>query len=210
MLQEIVESAPRGLNELVPETLMVILLIAALLAVLGYVARLIQTKPALYFAQKEVKGKIGALYSNLGLESHQLHFATFFFARRLFLALVLFFIETPVLKIELVSLSSFAAIYYCLKNSPYADQVDTKIEIFNESMIIAANYWQMAFSDIFLDTPLRKIDLGWFYIVLLLVLILVNFYFLFMRTVVAYIANWLKMRKLRNRLLEKQESEAAR
>jgi len=57
------------------------------------------------------------------------------------LALVLFFIETPVLKIELVSLSSFAAIYYCLRNSPYADRVDTKIEIFNESMIIAANYW---------------------------------------------------------------------
>jgi len=61
-----------------------------------------------------------------------------------------------------------------------------------------------------METPLRKIDLGWFYIVLLSVLILVNFYFLFMRTVVAYIVNWLRMRKLRNRLLEKQESEAAR
>jgi len=46
MLQDIIESAPRGLNELVPETLMVILLVTALLAVLGYVARLIQTKPA--------------------------------------------------------------------------------------------------------------------------------------------------------------------
>jgi hypothetical protein len=141
LLQDINEAAPRGLSELVSETLIIILLVAALLTILSYTARIIQTKPIFYFARKEVKGKIGALYSNLGPKRHQLHFATFFFARRLFLALALFFVETPVLKIELVALSSFAAIYYCLMNSPYADQVDTGIEIFNESMIIATNYW---------------------------------------------------------------------
>jgi hypothetical protein len=45
-----------------------------------------------------------------------------------------------------------------------------------------------------METPLRKIDLGWFYIVLLAVLILVNFYYLIKRTVFVYITNWLRMR----------------
>ena len=50
LLEDIDASPPRGLAELVPETLMIILLVAAMLAVAGYVARLIQTKPIKYLA----------------------------------------------------------------------------------------------------------------------------------------------------------------
>jgi hypothetical protein len=113
------------------------------------------------------------------------------------LAAALFFVETPVLKVELVTLSSFGAIYYCIMHSPFADRVDTGIEIFNESCIIFANYWQLAFSDLFWETPIRKINLSWFYIFLLAALLFVNFYYLFKRTVVAFIIKWIWQRKLK-------------
>jgi len=70
LLEDIDASPPRGLAELVPETLMIILLIAAMLAVVGYVARLIQTKPIKYFAYGSTKSKISALYSKLGPARH--------------------------------------------------------------------------------------------------------------------------------------------
>ena len=108
---------------------------------LVYVARLINMKPASYFGQVDVRNKIGALYLHLGLSRMQLHYATFFFARRLYLVLVLTGTRTPMIKVELISLSCFAAIYYCMEYSPFADSSDTRLEIFNEVCLLVANTW---------------------------------------------------------------------
>lgn len=127
----------------------------------------------------------------------QLHFTTFFFARRLYLAVVLLCFRSPMIKVELISISCYAAIYYCLCYSPFADQTDNRLEIFNEVCLLVANLWQLGFSDIFWETPLRKIDLGWFYTFILFAMVAVNFYLLFKGTVVVPIRDWLRSRAIR-------------
>ena len=57
----------------------------------------------------------------VNLETHSpivLNYATFFLARRLFVAAVFIFVSTIMLKVELIVLTSFATIYYILEYGP--------------------------------------------------------------------------------------------
>jgi hypothetical protein len=71
----------------------------------------------------------------------------------MFVAAVFVFVETIVLKVELIVLSCFVALYYLIKYSPYQNPIDLKIEILNETGLLLANVWCLAFSDILFDSP---------------------------------------------------------
>jgi hypothetical protein len=78
-----------------------------------------------YFQLEETKEKVGALYKNFDTNSKPaLYYASFFLARRFFVAAVFVFVETIALKIELIVLSCFLALYYLIMYSPYQDPLD--------------------------------------------------------------------------------------
>ena len=119
-----------------------------------------------------------------------MHFATFFFARRFYAGLVCVTIETLVLKVELITISSYVAIYYCIMCKPFNDRDDNIVEILNEVFLVLANYCTGAFSDLFWDTPVKKVKLGWVYMALLVIMIGINFYYVIKRTLVVAIRKW--------------------
>ena len=107
---------------------------------------------------EDTKKKIGALYSTLRIKTKvQLQYATFFFARRFFAGVVCVIIETIALKVELITISCYIAIYYCMMHSPFKERDDNFIEIINEVFLVLSNYWCVAFSDLFWDTPVKKV-----------------------------------------------------
>jgi hypothetical protein len=86
-----------------------------------------------------------------------MHYATFFFARRFFVGVVCVTVDTIALKVELITLSCYIAIYYCIMYSPFKDRGDNILEIINEVFLVISNYWCVAFSDLFWDTSAKKI-----------------------------------------------------
>jgi len=119
-----------------------------------------------------------------------MHFATFFFARRFFAGFVCVTIETLVIKVELITISCYIAIYYCIMFKPFKDRDENVIEILNEVFLVLANYCTGAFSDLFWDTPVKKVKLGWVYMALLIIMIGINFYYVIKRTLVLAIRKW--------------------
>jgi len=137
----------------------------------------------------------------------KLHYATFFYVRRIYLVGVFFLVATPSLKIELISLSCYTAIYYCIAHQPFAQRLDTKIEIFNEACILISNQWQLAYSDIFWDRPALKKAYCWFNITVLAVMIVVNVFFLIKRTLYVFITTWLHKRRMIKQQLKRMEEK---
>ena len=71
-----------------------------LILVLVFVIRLLTKNTKKYFEEDETKKKIGALYKDLKTESRfTINYASFFFARRLFVAAVFVLVETVALKV---------------------------------------------------------------------------------------------------------------
>jgi hypothetical protein len=79
--------------------------------------------------------------------------------------------------------------------SPFKDRYDNILEILNEVFLIISNYWCVAFSDLFWDTPAKKVRQGWVYMQLLIIMIVINFIFLIKRTLIVAICTWLEKRK---------------
>ena len=71
-----------------------------LILVLVFVIRMLTKNTKKYFEEDETKKKIGALYKDLKTESRfTINYASFFFARRLFVAAVFVLVETVALKV---------------------------------------------------------------------------------------------------------------
>ena len=77
-----------------------IALFIGLILVLVFVIRLLTKSTHEYFEEDETKKKIGALYKDLKTDSKfTINYASFYFARRLFVAAVFILVETVALKI---------------------------------------------------------------------------------------------------------------
>jgi len=182
------------------DTVQVFVFTAGLTFVIVKVAMVIEKNDKHYFRSENAKKRLGALYSKLETSPKaKLHFATFFFIRRLLVAAVLIFGYTSFIKVELIGIISFAAIYYLIVYSPFVDPFDKKIEILNETCIIICNYWQMAFSDLLWDSPKLRSNLSYCYIFILLLMIAINLYFMIKRTIYSYlktlITEWIRKRQ---------------
>ena len=71
-----------------------------LILVLVFVIRMLTKNTKKYFEEEQTKKKIGALYKDLKTESRfTINYASFFFARRLFVAAVFVLVETVALKV---------------------------------------------------------------------------------------------------------------
>ena len=77
-----------------------IALFFGLILVLIFVIRLLTKNTKKYFEEDETKKKIGALYKDLKTDSKfTINYASFYFARRLFVAAVFVLVETVALKV---------------------------------------------------------------------------------------------------------------
>lgn len=171
---------------------------SGLITSLAVIARLIKLNPLEYFEIKETKDRVGALYKDFDTSSkHALYYGPFFLARRLFVAAVFVYVETIALKVELIVLSCFVSLYYLIMYKPYKDKLDFKIEIINEIGLLVANIWCLAFTDLLYDSPDEKIQQGWVYIIIIVIIISVNLFFFLKRTVYAFLKKWIIKSKAR-------------
>lgn len=86
---------------------------------------------------------------------------------------------------------------------PFKDCDDNVVEILNEVFLVLLNYCTGAFSDLFWDTPMKKVMLAWFYMALLIIMIGINFYYFIKRTLLTAIHKWCKHRKIRKLALQR-------
>jgi hypothetical protein len=176
------------LRGLIQNSLISFLLATGLITALAIIIRMIKQNTLEYFEQEETKAKVGTLYKNLKTTSKfSLYFAPFFFIRRLFVAVVFVFVQNIVVKVELISLTCFVSLLYLIENNPFKDPIDWKIEVINEVLLLVANAFCLAFSDMFFDTPEEKVKLGWIYVTILAAMITTNLYYFFKRTLYAYV-----------------------
>jgi hypothetical protein len=177
------EEEPIQKRNLVMNSFISIFLASGLIATFALITRLIKCNHLEYFELEATKEKVGALYKSFDTSSKPaLYYASFFLARRFFVAAVFVFVETIALKVEFIVLSCFLALYYLITYSPYKDPLDKKIEMMNEIGLLLANVWCLAFSDIFFDSPEEKIRLSEIYVTILLIMIVANLYIFIKRT----------------------------
>ena len=197
------ETESLKVRTLVQNTLMWVSFFSLLVAMLVIVTRMIKKNTLEHFQLEETKQRVGALYTNFSTESKpSLFYATFFLARRLFVAAVFVFVQTIALKVELISFSCFVSLSYLIEYKPFKDDLDNKIEIMNEIGLLLANIWCLAFSDLFFDSPEEKIKLGCGFVATIAVLITVNLFFFIKRTVYVFIVERLAKRKAKQQALK--------
>ena len=98
------------------------------------------------FASKTAKDKAGSLYANLDFRRKvAIHYATFYYVRRLVVALLLCFMPLFCLKVHSISITCYVAIYYLLVYKPFELKVDNRIELTNEICFLVINEWNMVY-----------------------------------------------------------------
>ena len=100
---------------------------------------------------------------------------------------VFVYVENIVLKVLLINLTCCVSLYYLIKNNPFTDPIDWKIEVINEICLFVANLWCLSFSDLLFDSPEEKVKLGWIYFAIIAAMLAINLYYFFKRTVYAYV-----------------------
>ena len=179
---------PLKLKALVKNSLISVCLVIGLTTPLALIIRMIKRNSLEYFDKEETKAKVGALYKNLKTNSKlSLHYTPLFLTRRLFVAGVFVYVENIVLKVLLINLTCCVSIYYLIKNNPFKDPIDWKIEVINEICLFVANLWCLSFSDLLFDSPEEKVKLGWIYFAIIAAMLAINLYYFFKRTVYAYV-----------------------
>ena len=102
-----------------------IALFFGLIFVLVFVIRLLTKNTHQYFEKAETKDKMGALYKDLKTDTKfTINYASFYLARRLFIAAVFVLVHTIALKVQLISLTCWIALGYLKVYQPYIDPVD--------------------------------------------------------------------------------------
>ena len=188
-------------------SLLSICLASGLITALSLIVRLIRRNPLEYFELEKTRERVGALYKDLKTSSKPaLHYSTFFLARRLFVAAVFVFVETIAIKVELIILSCFAALIYLIIYSPYLDPIDLKIEIMNETGLLLANVWCLAFSDILFDSGEEKIKYGYVFVAIITIMVIANLFFFMRRTAYAFLKEWFAKRLEKKRALKENEA----
>jgi hypothetical protein len=64
----------------------------------------------------------------------------------------------------------------------------------NETGLLLANVWCLAFSDILFDTPEEKIKYGKVYVAIITSMVVANLYIFMKRTVYAFLKEWFTKR----------------
>ena len=198
---------PIKLRALFQNSLISVFLAIGLTIVLLLIILMIRNNNLEYFEQEATQAKVGALYKNLKTTSKMsLLYCPFFFFRRFIVAGVVVYVENIVLKVKLISLTCFVSLLYLIKNNPFKDPIDWKIEFTNEVLLLGANFWCLAFSDLLFDSPKEKVKLGWVYITIIAAMIMMNLYYFFKRTAYAYVIEQLAKRKANQLALLKDEA----
>jgi NADH:ubiquinone oxidoreductase subunit H len=89
-----------SIKNLVSNQIGMLVMFLGLILILVFVIRLLIKNSHSYFEQAETKKKIGALYKDLKTDSKfTINYASFYLARRLFVAAVFVLVETIALKV---------------------------------------------------------------------------------------------------------------
>lgn len=97
----------------------------------------------------------------------------FILRRKLFIFVVLFLEEVPVIQIALVVSSSYVAVLYLIKAVPFKDKLVNWIELFNEAVILALCYLMWSFTD-YQDDAKVKFKVGWAYSFIIIFFVFTN------------------------------------
>ena len=117
------------------------------------------------------------------------------------------YVENIILKVELITLTCYLSLFYLIKNNPFEDPIDWKIEVINEVCLLVANLWCLAFSDINFDnSPEERVKLGWFYFFIIAAILTMNLYYFFKRSVYLPVIEWLDKRKAKQLALLENEA----
>jgi hypothetical protein len=120
--------------------------------------------------------KYSTIYNSLNYEkANSLYYVLIFFAKRIVVAFSLVFLRKDfnIQMLFIMNSSVICCIYY-IRQRPFRTNYLNRIELFNESTFLLCSYLTFLFTDVVEETSI-KIQIGWFFIFVILVNLSVNF-----------------------------------
>ena len=139
---------------------------------------------------KKFKERTGALVESTNTEKKKwslIAVLTMFFLRRITFVMSVIFLEEFVWgQIAIQTFTSLGMMMLIQWHQPFESSFDNKLEVFNELCVLLLTYYAICFTDFILD-PEVKNDLGYSYIGINSIMILVHLYFFIVRLILALI-----------------------
>lgn len=122
-----------------------------------------------------IRDRFGSLYSSIELDGwdYNIHYVSLFLIRRALFAVVIAYLRNYLfLQLELLMLSSMICLGFLIIATPYETSLNNALEFMNEILVITTIYILHTFS--LVSKGSQKFKVGWIYLALIAIVILVN------------------------------------